>query len=294
MPSPLYKSNYKLHLLLVSLSVIACFITSCAIIPQQRSVSWHQQYEYLDYTLPENDTFTESDYFIIFLVSARHHDYTDNRQLYEALNNYDGFLKRGNVGHSWVYLKGVRNGRAFVLEGGQSLRYGKDQISFSEGTKNLIKYGYANPSKYEKQNYRYEPNPIKHLWAIRTDGFFQKGSGRQTPTFAAKIDLSKNKFEQIVAFMDEDNYSYQDFSIPGNQCSSFLAKIADMAGFKLEHTVHVKLEPVFRAVGKEYRLWTDPRYSNLKLSTPDIIERSLIQAVIEGRAEYALDWYRKH
>ncbi len=97
-----------------------------------------------------------------------------------------------------------------------------------------------------------------------------------------------------MAFMDEDTYPYQHFSLPGNQCSSFLAKIADMAGLKLEHSVDVKIESVFKAGGKEYRLWTDPYYSILTLSTPDVVERSLIKAVMEGKAEYALGWYRKH
>lgn len=292
--SSLCKSRYKLLLLLIFLGVLSCLTTSCAITSQQRSKSWHQQYKHLDYTIPENNSFTESDYFIIFLVAARHHDYTDHHKLYETLNNYDGLWKRGNVGHSWVYLKGIQNGKTVILEGGQSLGSGKGQTGFSEGIKNLNKYGYADPSSSEKRNYRYEPNPIKHLWAERTDGFFQKGSGYLRSTFAAKVDLSKEKFEEILAFMDEDNYPYQNFSLPGNQCSSFLAKIADMAGLTLEHSVDMKIDPVFKVGDREYRLWTDPYYSKLKLSTPDVIERSLIQAVMEGRAEDALSWYRKH
>ena len=39
------------------------------------------------------------------------------------------------------------------------------------------------------------------------------------------------------------------------------------------------------------RLWEDARYSTMTFATPDVVEKSLIQAVEEGKAEYAMDWY---
>jgi hypothetical protein len=47
--------------------------------------------------------------------------------------------------------------------------------------------------------------------------------------------------------------------------------------------------------GKRWiRLWEDPRYSMITFPTPDVIEKSLMQAVENGEAEYALDWYLAH
>ncbi|MBZ0110280.1 MAG: hypothetical protein K8F52_16650 [Candidatus Scalindua rubra] len=84
------------------------------------------------------------------------------------------------------------------------------------------------------------------------------------------------------------NFQYRVTNIP---LSSPRLQIWQGPGWNIQCMLN---QVPFRAGGKEYRLWTDPRYSNLKLSTPDIIERSLIHAVMEGRAEYALDWYREH
>jgi hypothetical protein len=44
--------------------------------------------------------------------------------------------------------------------------------------------------------------------------------------------------------------------------------------------------------GRVIRLWQDPCYATMTFSTPDVIEKSLMRAVEEGRAQYALDWYR--
>jgi hypothetical protein len=43
--------------------------------------------------------------------------------------------------------------------------------------------------------------------------------------------------------------------------------------------------------GTKIRLWEDPCYSTLTFSTPDQLEKSLMEAVANGKGEYALDWY---
>jgi len=272
-------------------SLFAFFLTSCAAAPVPKSDSWHQQYQYLNYTIPENSYFTEVDYFIIFLVDAQHLDYSDSGILFKAVSNIDKQMKRSRVGHSWVYLKGIKNGKTKILEGGQSLGFGKGQAGFVDGVLNFVNYGYAYPTEAEQQHYRYEPNPIKHLWYERDDGKFQKGSGPLTPTFAAKVNLTEAQFDKVWTFMDKDNYPYGKFSITGNQCSSFLAKVGKLVGVELEHSVSIDIPPEFTFNGKNYHLWEDPQFSKLTFSTPDVLERSLIHLVEEGNAEYALTWY---
>lgn len=273
--------------LLPLLFVIFLLIQSCAHVPTTES--WRQQYRHLQQPFPQNQSITETDYYIIFLVAARHMDYWDTKELAKSLVRYG--RGKGDIGHSWVYLKGIKDGRTFILEGGQSGQRGKTQPRFFEGVKNYIEYGYANPTDSQKRSPRYEPNPVKYLWDELNDGFYQKGSGGFRPTYAVKADLTKEKFDEILYYIDPKRYPFERFSLVDNQCSSFVARLASMAGLSLKHQVTVKFGPQLRVGNQQYRLWADPRYSQITFSTPDVLEHSLMKAVEKGEAEYALGWY---
>ncbi len=45
--------------------------------------------------------------------------------------------------------------------------------------------------------------------------------------------------------------------------------------------------------GKQVCLWRDPIYSEITFSSPDILERSLLKSVGDGKTDYALTWYQK-
>jgi hypothetical protein len=267
--------------------IIFALVCSCAHAPPTES--WKKQYSHLQRVRPQNRSITETDYYIVFLVAAYHLDYLDNRALIHSLIDYG--RRKGDIGHSWVYLKGIKDSEPYILEGGQSGQLGKTEPRFYEGVNNYIKFGYADPSNSQKANPRYEPNPIKYLWEDLEDGFFQKGNGGHRPTYAAKVDLTKRQFNRILDFMDPGQYDYETFSLVGNQCSSFVAEVASIAGLPVEDKVTVKIASSMMIGKKEYRLWTDPKYSEITFSSPDVIERSLMEAVSEGRAEYALGWY---
>jgi len=282
------KGFYSRAIRITLLLVILFLLGSCAHVPSTES--WKKQYSHLQQPRPQNNTFIETDYYIVFLVAAFHLDYWDNKELIASLMKYG--RRKGEIGHSWVYLKGIKDGRPYTLEGGQSGQSGKTQPRFYEGVNNYIRYGYANPTYSQKRNPRHEPNPIQYLWEELNDGFFQKGNGGHKPTYAAKIDLTEEQFSRILDFMDPEKYPYENFSLVGNQCSSFVAKLASMAGLSIEDQVTVKIDPIIIVGKKEYRLWTDLKYSEITFSTPDLIERSLMYAVSEGQAEYALGWYQ--
>lgn len=145
-------------------------LSACSQVP--RTAHWHEQYSYLQHTRPQNKTITETDYYLVFLVAAHHLDYRDNKNLAHSLISYsDG---KGGLGHSWVYLKGLKAGEPEVLEGGQSGQLGKMQPVHFAGIKNYIKFGYADPTAAQKSKPRHEANPIKYLWAEFQDGFFSK------------------------------------------------------------------------------------------------------------------------
>lgn len=280
------KSCYWVGLL--QLFVIGfALIQSCGHAPTTES--WRQQYRHLQQPLPRNQSITETDYYIVFLVAARHLDYWDTKELAKSLVRYG--RGKGDIGHSWIYLKGIKDGQTLIIEGGQSGQRGKTQPRFFEGVTNYIKYGYAKPTDSQKRNPRYEPNPIKYLWDDLNDGFYQEGSGGFLPTFAAKVDLTKEKFNEILDYIDPKKHHYERFSLVDNQCSSFVARVASMAGLNLKDQVTVKIEPQLRIGNQQYRLWTDPQYSKITFSTPDVLEKSLMEAVAKGEAEYALGWY---
>jgi len=236
---------------------------------------------------------TKSDYFIVFLVASRNLDYIDNKALFNTVRNIDNPKKGGRVvGHSWVYVHGIKEGKKFFLEGGHSalLKGGPGYVS---GVINLNKYGYADRKDLPEIGVRYEPNPIKYLWAVRKDGFFQRGAGGHSPTFAARVNITKNEFEQVLVFMKKDNYKYKDFSIINRQCTTFVARLAALVGLELEHTVTVQVDSKINVGDKNYRLWTDPLYSKITFASPDKMESSLRRAVADGQATSVLNWYTR-
>ncbi|MFQ5730010.1 MAG: hypothetical protein ACE5GN_06585 [Waddliaceae bacterium] len=181
-----------------------------------------------------------------------------------------------------------------VVEGGHSGELGRCQSKYFEGVMNYIDYGYSNPTEQQRRCPREEPNPIKYLWEAQKDGFFQKGGGGHKPTFAMKINLTKAQFESIWTFIDPSHYDYSNYAITGNQCSSFVAQVAQLAGLEVECEVAVPIPQIIYINRCHYILWRDPLYSSITLSSPDILEKSLMEAVVARRAEYVLPWYLTH
>jgi len=247
------------------------FLSSCALTENS-----HKQYAHLNNIdfphLPA--TMKTTDFFLIVLVDARHLDYSNGKSLLQSL------AKHNDVGHAWIYLQGVVNGERIVVEGGHSGELGVFHPRYMEGVMDNIEAG--------------DPNPIKYLWETQKDGFFQKGSGNHSPTFAAKIDLTQKQFEGILTYINPKHFDYSNYAMTGNQCASFVAQIAQIADLSIACEVTVPIKKSLSIWGKRYVLWTDPWYSSLKISSPDVVERTLMHCVRSGQAEYALPWYTAH
>ena len=205
-------------------------------------------------------------------------------------NPIDG-SKNGNVGHTWIYLRGLQEGVPVVIEGGHSGEFGEVQPKYFDGVTDYMQYGYLAPTSKEKKHPRHEPDPIKYLWASQMDGIFQKGNGKHTPSFAAKVNLTEEQYWKIMDFINPKNYNYKDFAITRNQCSAFVAGIGALIDFPIESTMTIELNPMTKIAGKEVVLWEDEQYSSITIGSPDEVERSLMEAVREGRAELATEWY---
>lgn len=269
---------------------LCILLTLCSCSAKPQTLSYQTMYAHLNKGACKAVECTTSDYFLVVIVNARHLDYTDNHSFFKTVAKHpsDG-CKNGDVGHTWIYLQGIRDGEPVYLEGGFSGEYGYVQARYFDGIMNYLDYGYANPAPEQMACPRYEPNPVKYLWEIQHDGFFEWGGGCHRPTYAAKVNLTPEQFNKIFSFID--NYQFHEYSIIDKQCSSFAAQVASIGGLKLDTKVTISIKPVLYVGGQPLRFWTDPCFSELTVSSPDIIERSLMQAVEEGRAEYALDWY---
>lgn len=255
---------------------------------------YNQRYSHLNTPFKEEPYLEGKDYFLVFLVDARHLDYSDSRQLVRSLAKNPVSRRKGlDVGHAWVFLHGKKDGQRYVVEGGHSGEWGVIQPKYFQGVMNYIDYGYADPSGEQKKKPRLEENPIKYLWTSLYDGEFQKGSGGHIPTFAARIDLTEQQFRKIENFMLSSQYNYKEYALTRNQCSSFLSQIAALIDLDLEDEVTVNIGPQMTFGGRVLPLWKDPAYSKITFSSPDIIEKSLMKAVREGKAKYALPWYKR-
>lgn len=253
------------------------FLCACSYHPQTEE--YRSFYNHLNVcSCSPFDTMQETPYFLVILVEARHLDYSHPQAFFKTLAKHpsDG-SKNGDVGHAWIYLKGIIDEKPVFLEGGHSGELGILQPRYVEG----VFLQYENQSE----------NPISYLWECQKDGFFQCGSGNHYPTFAAKVDLTEEQFLRLLKFVEI--YDYHEYAITGNQCSSFAAQAAAFAGLFLSCDVTMKIDPCLNLAGHKIRLWSDSVYSEISFSSPDQLEKSLLEAVNEGKAEYALSWYQK-
>lgn len=275
----------KTYLCSIGLTVIL-FLQSCT---SRHTPEYYQYYSHLsDFQVPAS-SMQEEDYFLVILVDACRLDYTDTQKFFQSIASR---RQNGEVGHAWIYLQGKqKDGTVFGLEGGHSGERFDYPARYFEGVMNYNLWGYANPTPEQKKNSRYEPNPVKYMLTVREDGFFQKGAGGHRPTCAVKISLTCKQFEQILFFIKPSNYPYREYGLAGPQCCTFVRKVAALVGLNLDAEMTMPVAPWIVFCREQVRLWEDPKYSMITFETPDVLEKSLMQAVRSGRVEYALDWY---
>ena len=214
-----------------------------------------------------NASETDENYLVIF-VSAKHLDYSDGNSLLNSIIKKKS--SSGLFGHAWIYLHGLIDSKHIVIEGGHTGEFGVLQPRYLDGVMAGIQ--------------RKEPNPIKYLWEAQTDGGFQKGSGGFKPTYAAKISITQDQLETILTFIDPKHYDYKNFILTGGQCSSFAAKVASLADLQINSKVTIPIQKRLKLGRRCYNLWNDENYSSITIDSPDILEKSLKEAVKEKKA----------
>jgi hypothetical protein len=227
-------------------------------------------------TCPEN---CESDDFLVLLVDAKHLDYSNMQTLLKSMVKHPGtFCKNSEVGHCWVYLRGIMDGECIEIEGGHSGELGISQPKYFEGVMNNIECGCKNP--------------IEYLWCPLNDGYFEAGSGRHRPTYAVRIQITPSQFREIYQFIHA--YPYWQYSLTQSQCTTFVTQIAELIGIELDGEVSVNIPQKMTLCRETLTLWQDPCYSRIEFPSPDRLEVSLKQLVCEGVAQDATDWYLRY
>lgn len=228
-------------------------------------------------------------FFLVLLVDARHFDYQDGLALFRSIHvQRDG---RCDVGHAWILLGGVHDGKEQVWEGGHTGEFGLIEPRYLEGVLWLTE-GHTLRMHDGRLFLGDDPNPVRFLHTYLSDGMWQQGSGGHAPSYAIGMDIDEPTFRAIYAYAMGGAYDFSKYSLTSNQCVTFVAKIAALAGCSLAHEVTVTLPNSCSLEGKERTLWQDPLYASITFSTPDVLEASMMEAVQEGRLMPALEWYR--
>ena len=226
-----------------------------------------------------------SPYQLTIYTSSRQLDYACAEKLLKSIAR----TPKTDVGHAWVKVQGRIGGRQVKLEGGHMGEHGAVQAKYMEGVMDLHDYGYLRPTEAQRSQPRYEPNPIRYIWASQWDGHWARGPSGHKPSYAATVELTAPQFVKICAFLHPNNYDYQEYNLASNQCSTLVAKVATLAGLDLEHEVRVPIEKSIQWGKQSIRLREDGAYGELILSTPDKLEASLKAAVRDGHARRRLD-----
>jgi hypothetical protein len=229
-------------------------------------------------TLALEEPFARDPYFLVLAVDAKHLDYSRADLLFSTIAKHPNGSRERDVGHAWVVLCGTHDGKRILIEGGHSGELGVAAPRYFDGV--LLNAD--------------EPNPIRYLFTTLPDGYFEAGAGGHSPTYAIRLPLSCEQFETIYQFMQPENYSYSHYSLLESQCTSFVAKIAAMAGLDLNYETTINVPETLALAGREVRLWRDPKYKIMTIATPDILEKSMIDVALAGKAKPALAWYRKN
>ncbi|MCE5317217.1 MAG: hypothetical protein LLG04_07630 [Parachlamydia sp.] len=200
-----------------------------------------------------------SEYSLAIFISAKHFDYSSCQACLASLAK----TSDGRFGHAWVSLRGLCNGQPVEIIGGHSGELGRIKPRYFDGVADLVESG--------------DPNPIRYLWEVQGDGFFQKGSGEHRPTYAAQVAITPEQFDAIFSYIQA--YPYNEYCLTGRQCTTFCMEIAALADWYLDGTITLPISSTIYFGGSRMRLWQDPCYASITFASPDRLEHSLKESV---------------
>jgi len=214
----------------------------------------------------------DAGYRLHLLVDAVGIDFSSSLTFCETLRKHPkGPRKARTVGHCWLILESPEG----ILECGHTGEFGYKKPTYYRGLLRRLAAG--------------DPNPSAYLFESMSDGRFHRGPGGHAPTVAASMPITRDQHRAILNYIN--TYDYKDFRMTGQACNDFPAGAAALAGLRVSHQIRLTLpaEVVYR--GTKRRLWTDDKYREIVIGSPDVLERFLGHLVREGVLEDSLEWY---
>ncbi len=220
----------------------------------------------------------EAPYSLVVLVDAKHLDYTSPEAFFTSMH-YGLFLPQDpTIGHAWIKLSGKVNGKPWTFEGGHTGEFGLTAPKyFDEVVRRSLETS--------------DPNPAQYLFSDLPDGYLQKGSGGHNPTLAVAFPLTQEEFLNLYRLIPK--YDFTIWSLQDHQCVHFVLSCLAAIDVELDCAQTLHLPSEFMWKNKKIRLWQDPQYASLNLTTPDALEKSLFQEVLKKKALLAMKWYKK-
>jgi hypothetical protein len=180
--------------------------------------------------------------------------------------------KKNPGGHSWIMIESPEN----RVEYGHNGNFGLEKPRYQSGV-----------YQWFKEN---RPNPISYLWEEMSDGRLETNIRDRTPTFVWRMPITKLRYQLIQAYVK--NRNYERFSLRERNCVDMVTDAAALAGINLIHRLRLTLPKETTVLGTTLHAWTDPEYSVLEFSTPDLLQVDLRQLVQFGIGSDVTEWYR--
>jgi hypothetical protein len=89
------------------------------------------------------------------------------------------------------------------------------------------------------------------------------------------MPITKRRYQLIYEYVMQREYD--QFGVRSNNCVDMVADAAALAGINLIHRLRLNIPPETKILGSKLRNWTDPKYSILEFSTPDVLQLDLRQ-----------------
>lgn len=217
----------------------------------------------------------KEEYFLVVLVDARHLDYASPDKFFASMRYGVLFPQEPTIGHAWIVLSGVVNGKPWRFEGGHTGEFGVTAPRYFD--------------EVVRRSQEKDPNPAQYLFTSLSDGRLQKGSGGHEPTLSVAFSLTEQEFLSIFTLLT--TYNFSEWSLQHHQCVHFVCSCLKALQIDIPCERVMRLPSTFLWKGDKVDLWQDRKYEMLSLPTPEALERALFEKVLQKKAFLATKWY---
>lgn len=230
--------------------------------------------------------FYESECFIVLLIDAPKMNFDHFESCCTTLmkTNLDAGGHAANFGHVWIALVDRRGGNRW--EFGYSGEKSPILPGYFAGISQLLR---GNCSQAMARCEGDLDNPIRYLFATRSDGYLQRGNGAHLPSCAVGWRLERDQLQRILrAIM---RYPKGPYSLTSANCVHFGLEMVRECNWHPDCMVTLNIPRKLFIANCRVTLWRDVRYSRLQLCAPNALEKRVREAFSPEEIQRALNWY---